>query len=104
MSPTVSLAGPGEILAVLEPYDVVMHVEEGLVGLGEHGGELHRADIAVEDPVCVLGAVEPLNHHLVRAGHELHAGQVVLSRVALELEPAGGGLSGIHVHYADAGG
>ncbi len=93
--PAVPLAEPEEFAIALEPRDLVDHVEPGLVRLRRHGPRPAGGRAGQDQGVVVLQAVHPLHQHRVRTG-PLHERDVVLARVAGELEPGGGAAVGAH--------
>ena len=103
MSPSVPFAGPGEVFPVVQPDYVVVDIEKCLVGLGHEIVKLHGPYVSVVYFVCVLQAVELLNHQSVSTRNELHPGQVIVSWISGNGQPAGLRPVNVHVHYADTG-
>ena len=103
VAPAVALALPGEPPGAVEPGRLVGGVHPGGIGLGEDVLPLRGVGADNPDTVGVLGAVHLLDEELVALGDELHAGDVVLARVAGQLYPGGGTSAGRNRTDADGG-
>ena len=88
-TPAVAIGGPGEGSPVIEPLQVVVDVDPGLVPVGEHRADLPGPGLREHHLEPVLAAVEPLDHQVVRLRRPFHADDVVLARVAVDLDPPG---------------
>src|SRR5262245_60961479 len=102
MPPAVSLADPGELLPTLDPADVVDDIYPGAVPLGQDRTRPPVRRVAQHDLDRVLGAVEALEDHLARARGPLEAGDVVVARIAGDVEPDR--LAAVRADHADPGG
>ena len=94
VAPAVALRQPGEISISVEPLRVVVHVDPGLVVIGEHGAKGAARDVTEHHLGGVLQPVEADQPDLARTGCPPHLGDVEVSRVALGLEPGGGAAAG----------
>ena len=96
VSPPVPLADPGETLAAVDPAEVVVHIHPGAVALGVHDAGLARGCVAEHHLDRVLRAVHVLEDDLGRAGRPLQPRDVVVARVAGDVEPDGRATVGAH--------
>ncbi len=87
MSPSVPFAGPGEKPVSLQPYQVVMHIQEGFVCFRKDVLKSHGLQVPDPHLVGILKPVQLLNDHLLRIWNHLHPDQVVISRIARNIKP-----------------
>ena len=88
VAPTVALAFPSEIFVILEPDDVVVRVEPSRIFVREDILRLGLTDGNDPDAVGILLAVHLLDKQFVAFGNEVHAGDVVVARVAGDIHPS----------------
>ena len=87
--PAVALTDPQELRPTREPLQIVHHVEPGVVPLGEHRAHGAARGIRQQHAISVLEPVHALQHELFRS-RPFHARQVVVPRVAVDLQPRRG--------------
>src|SRR5687768_3067850 len=85
--PAIALADPGEALAAVHPAEIVDDVGPGAVALYQNAPHPAGRRVAQHDVVGILKPVELLEDDLIRARGPIHPGDVVVSRVAGNLEP-----------------
>ena len=86
--PAVSFAQPEELLIVVNPVDFVLLIDPGVVVIRQDGGDLAVVDIRQHDADRVLVPVELLENDLVGVARPFHEGDVVVARVAGNVQPA----------------
>src|SRR4030095_11086228 len=94
--PAVLLTGPEKTLSTLEPGLVVVDIHPGAVGVDHYPTYLPGLPAGEPDRVRGLQPVELLDDDLIRVRRPVHAGDVVVARIAGHLEPADGAASGAH--------
>src|SRR5262249_42743814 len=85
--PAVALAQPGTLLAALQPVKVIVDLQPRLVALNQDRLHLPGRAVSKQDLVRILEAVELLQHDPARIVCPVHAGDVVVARVAGHLHP-----------------
>ena len=102
VSPPVALAGPQELCSPREPLQIVHHVEPGAVPLGEHRAHGAARGVRQQHAIGILEPVHALQHELL-GSRPFHARQVVVPRVAVDLQPRGGAAVRAHDARRDRG-
>ena len=99
--PAVALADPGEALAAVDPAQVVHHVHPGAVALGEHRARPPgRARRPASPRACSAARFRCWSTTSLGARRPLQPRDVVVARIAGDVEPDGSAAVG--AHHADA--
>src|SRR5262249_40945277 len=94
MTPAVAFTQPEELLAIVNPAQLILKVEPGFIMLGEDRPDL--ASFALDsvqpggdphDANRVLKPVQLLDDDLLRVARPFHEGDVILARVAGDVRP-----------------
>src|SRR5690606_20127662 len=93
--------GPGEILIIIEPLDIIVQIQESRIGFREDIAKGKGADIAYPYLIRVLNPVKLLDHHLVGPRYKIHAGEIIVGRIAGYIKPFGGSAGGADHAYFD---
>src|ERR1041384_4737414 len=115
MPPAISLAGPKKTFAAIDPFDVAAP-ESGLVPidvaprgivprfvfLSQDRTRFAGGCVGKKHDVCVLAAIELLDHDFVGAGGPLHPRQIVVSRITGNIDPPR--WTTVRVHNANTSG
>ena len=102
MPPAAAFAEPEEVSGITDPFELMVVIHPGLVRFGEHRRGLPRRRIQAQQTVGVLQTVELLNEHSPAARRPLSLRQVVLARIARDLQP--GHSSSVGIHKSKTGG
>ena len=86
--PAVAVAHPGEVLAVVEPDQIVHGIGPRVVGLDEDRLGLHRLDVRQKHLVALLEPVEVLDDELGGGRRPVHPRGIMVALVVGEPEPA----------------
>ena len=89
--PAITLACPGERLAVWSPVKIVVHDNPRWVLFGKNGSYLAVSSVSNHCHFGVLCSVQLLNDELGRivGPGPIHSGQVMFSRISGNLNPSG---------------
>src|SRR6185436_2629136 len=115
MPPAISLAGPKEAFAAVDPLDVAERepcfvpidvapssVDPRFIFFSQNRMRLAGRGIRKEYSVCVLTAIELLDHHFGRASGPVHPRQIVVPRITGNIDPTS--WTTIRVYNANASG
>src|ERR1700722_18592312 len=88
MAPAVAFAEPKKFSAAAKPGDFIHHVDPRFVFIEKNGMHGTVRGICEKDFVPVLETIQELYDQLLRIFGPFHAGEVVVARVAGNVEPA----------------
>src|SRR5580700_2264754 len=88
MAPAVAFAEPKKFSAAAKPGDFIHHVDPRFVFIEKNGMHGTVRGICEKDFVPVLETIQVLYDQLLRIFGPFHAGEVVVARVAGNVEPA----------------
>src|SRR5260221_12725113 len=89
MPPAITFAEPDERLALVDPVKLVpLDVNPGPVSFNHHGADAATAGASQEDVILILLPVQLLHKDLTGIVSPVHARQVMIARIAQNVEPA----------------